>query len=156
VRKAPRGFTLVEFTLVAIIVALLATMFIPAATGAYRLSYSGSCQQRMRQIPFAMQMYANEHGGVFPKVSSPGDMLMPWLRNPAVLRCPAPDLRPELRPYRLHSGFAADEPCNLVVVAESHRDGHRGGANYAFLDGHVKWFAPAAAPALGRLMDDGR
>lgn len=150
--RRANAITLVELMMVTIIIALCATMLFPLVRMMHEQALCARCESRMRQIPLAMQLYAAEHDGEFPATPAPGAALMPWLRTASMLRCPDDWLAAPLRPYRLHSGFFMDSPCNLAVVAESHRDRHAAYANYAFLDGHVKSLRPADAPALGEVL----
>ena len=61
------GFTLVELLVVIGIIAVLVGMLLPAVTRARFQAIFTTCAERQRQMVMAMQMYANEHKGYFPR-----------------------------------------------------------------------------------------
>lgn len=64
-KEAPAGFTLVELLVVVSIIVLLAAMLIPAMQRARELANRVSCANNMRQILYALTMYADENKGFF-------------------------------------------------------------------------------------------
>ena len=58
-----KGFTLIELLVVVAIIAVLVAMLIPALGTARDLSKKIGCAGNLRQIFFAMRMYADEHHG---------------------------------------------------------------------------------------------
>lgn len=69
------GFTLVELLVVAAVVALLATLLLPALVKAKEQGRSSVCKNNMRQLGLAMVLYADEDGDYLPW---PGDVDRNW------------------------------------------------------------------------------
>jgi prepilin-type N-terminal cleavage/methylation domain-containing protein/prepilin-type processing-associated H-X9-DG protein len=61
--RPDRGFTLIELLVVIGIIAVLATILLPALSRARGQAYSVQCQSNLRQLYLANTMYAQEHGG---------------------------------------------------------------------------------------------
>jgi prepilin-type N-terminal cleavage/methylation domain-containing protein/prepilin-type processing-associated H-X9-DG protein len=120
--SAPRrtGFTLVELLVVIAIIALLAALLLPALTRAKGAAQRVACVNNLRQLRFAMGLYAVDHEGHFPPRNTLSNrwpaQLKLYCSDVRVLRCPsdletmkapsatnvAPDLAP--RSY-LMNGF---------------------------------------------------
>ena len=67
-----RGFTLIELLVVVAIIAILAAMLLPALNRAREQAKAAACQQNMKNMATAMQMYMSDYGGYttwFPKSS---------------------------------------------------------------------------------------
>ena len=60
------GFTLVELLVVVSIIAILASLLLPALSGARGRADGISCLGNARQLTFAWQLYANDFNGVLP------------------------------------------------------------------------------------------
>jgi prepilin-type processing-associated H-X9-DG protein len=118
-----------------------------------------TCLSNLRQIATAMLSYAQDYDEVLPPADADWqEVLMPYVRNSAVFHCPAAEGEHSYFPNPEvlgHSLADFDEPSALAIVFESD-DGesvvyrHNGGANYAFVDGHAKWFTKGveSEPAL--------
>jgi len=65
------AFTLIELLVVVAIIALLASLLLPALGGARELAYGMRCMSNQRQIGMAFTMYTEDCSGAFP-----------WGRNP--------------------------------------------------------------------------
>jgi prepilin-type N-terminal cleavage/methylation domain-containing protein/prepilin-type processing-associated H-X9-DG protein len=61
--KRLRGFTLIELLVVISIIAVLASMLLPAIASVRSAAMRTSCASRMRQIGLAVGAYAGEHDG---------------------------------------------------------------------------------------------
>ena len=66
-RRAARGFTLVELLMLVAIVAILAALLLPALARAKGQGRSVQCLSQMRQIGLATVMYADDNEGFLPR-----------------------------------------------------------------------------------------
>jgi prepilin-type N-terminal cleavage/methylation domain-containing protein/prepilin-type processing-associated H-X9-DG protein len=64
--SARRGFTLIELLVTVTIVALLAAFLLPALSFARERGRSLSCVSNLRQLGFALQLYAGDHDDELP------------------------------------------------------------------------------------------
>ncbi|MBI2948401.1 MAG: prepilin-type N-terminal cleavage/methylation domain-containing protein [Verrucomicrobia bacterium] len=72
VLKAPRSkraFTLIELLIVIAIIAVLASLLLPALSQAKRSAYSVRCKSNLRQLATGLQLYVDDHQ-VYPSWAS--------------------------------------------------------------------------------------
>ena len=106
VRKECFRFTLTELLVVIGVIALLASLMLPALNIARRKVHATTCRSNLRQCGMALQMYLDRSDGIMPDVaampslklnSDPSlcDVLMPYLDNAEnVFRCPGDNTVP--------------------------------------------------------------
>ena len=88
VPRARAGFTLIELLVVIALIAILASMLLPAKgkESARRIS----CVNNMRQLGFSQQMFADDNDGRFTPRQAPWwpDRLLTYYVNSNLLHCP--------------------------------------------------------------------
>jgi prepilin-type N-terminal cleavage/methylation domain-containing protein/prepilin-type processing-associated H-X9-DG protein len=92
------GFTLIELIVVIAVLAVLAALLFPVLSSARHKAWEATCASNLRQLGLAMDMYLQDNDEVFPVSyvatgSEPyvswRDAVQPYIRNRAVLTCPA-------------------------------------------------------------------
>ena len=101
-RQYGRGFTLIESLTVIAIIAILTAMLLPVLASARSKGQQTVCMSNMRNIGFAIAMYASDWK-YFPMHSFSRigvknyrwmNMIMPYVKNEGVFKCPAADWDP--------------------------------------------------------------
>jgi prepilin-type processing-associated H-X9-DG protein len=125
-KRAARGFTIIEMLAIIAVVVLLGMLFTPCICTSPPLARRAACLSHMKQIGLVTAMYVQDYDDTLPwnpapgglpksqeKAAKPGAcaahpttsfvlMLLPYLRNPSVFQCP------EYPGYHLtrHLGYA--------------------------------------------------
>lgn len=78
--RSARAFTLAELLVVVGIIALLIAILLPSLARAQRLARATACASQMKQIAVGTLMYAQDHGGRWPRSthSALPHRVMPW------------------------------------------------------------------------------
>src|SRR5215208_2314470 len=103
--KRRRGFTLIELLVVVAIIAILAAVLFPVFARARAAAYQSSCTSNLRQLATGFMLYCEDYDQTFPAngVSHLTDVtdieklwirqIQPYMKNQAVLHCPADSIR---------------------------------------------------------------
>ena len=161
--RGPRGFTLIEVTVVVTIICILAAILFPVFARAREKARQTRCQTNLQQIALALSMYARDHAGHFPpRDDDLTPLLGRYLPMDEVLRCPSrdddaadyadefggpPATQTPKVDYFYRAGFCDDDDPTTLVVCDSGLARHNGGGNALMADGHGKWFKYPYSPS---------
>ena len=83
VRDEGAGFTLIELLVVIAIIAILAALLLPTLSRAKEAARASQCLSQMRQLGFAVRLYADENEDTFPRSlhSAFANAQLPWERS---------------------------------------------------------------------------
>ncbi len=95
-RRRCRGFTLIELLVVISIIAVLISLLLPALKNAREGARMTICGGNLRQIHMVLNIYADEHRGYYPRVTTMTSVAYCFFDRPGQ---PFGDLRPLLEPY---------------------------------------------------------
>ncbi|MCX6345743.1 MAG: prepilin-type N-terminal cleavage/methylation domain-containing protein, partial [Armatimonadetes bacterium] len=128
-----RGFTIIELLSVIAIIAILASILFPVFARVRERARKSGCASNLRQISVSLNLYAQEHGGRFPKKNNDFNGLYPYVKNTDVFFCPsdsAKDLAyqpipgPYKPPFEVYSsyvikgGLTNDDRRDIVIGGE--------------------------------------
>ncbi len=124
------------------------------------------CQSNLKQIALGIAQYVQDYDEVMPRARRWTDILQPYLKSRQIFTCPAlpsgksngyafNSLLSQVSINRMNSmsgTVSVYETSNLSENVFAPGTGrayrHAGGANFAFADGHVKWFQRGIDAAL--------
>ncbi|HUT35825.1 MAG TPA: prepilin-type N-terminal cleavage/methylation domain-containing protein [Planctomycetota bacterium] len=97
------GFTLVELLVVIGVIAILASLVLPAISNSIKAARSANCWSNLHQISAGLVLYIAHHTGLMPPSGSPSAKspntfpywyknLEPFTPDPELFRCPAKNL----------------------------------------------------------------
>jgi prepilin-type processing-associated H-X9-DG protein/prepilin-type N-terminal cleavage/methylation domain-containing protein len=72
------AFTLIELLVVIAVIAVLASLLLPALSQAKSRAQSIKCRSNLHQVGFALQMFAGEHSGRYPQLFNDVDDGVVW------------------------------------------------------------------------------
>jgi prepilin-type N-terminal cleavage/methylation domain-containing protein/prepilin-type processing-associated H-X9-DG protein len=112
--RRPGGFTLVEMLVVIAIIGLIAALLLPSLSAAKASALTAGCVSNLRQLNLGWKLYSDENSGRLPvNIPLPGNqpawiagdftepgnltnqtlirqgLVFPFVRSPAIYRCPA-------------------------------------------------------------------
>lgn len=142
---------------------VLMAVVMPAFAKRREKPHAASCHSNLKQIALAASMYALDHDGTFVRLRGWDHALGAYWKNPKVFHCPQ-DEREDVLSYAINlrvSGLRIptvpsengkspdlvfpDDAATTVTFCDGEGleviERHQEGANYAFLDSHVKWLA---------------
>ena len=154
------GFTLIELLVVIAIISILAAILFPVFARARENARRSSCMSNMKQMGIGLMQYTQDYDEMFPPARQWSDALVPYLKNEKLFHCPATKNYGYAMNWKLSKlGLAhVNSPAQSVLIYESitQKRNHSGegkgiafrhdnGTNFAFADGHIKWFPKNAA-----------
>ena len=159
-----RGFTYIELVTVWAIIAILAAILFPVFARARAKAQQCNCLRNLSNIGVALRVYAQDWYGHFPAENNNlTPLLAKALPDARALICPGAkravgtvppgEIGPEppagACDFVYWGGACDDDKPNFTIAADDQEDRHNDGANYLWVDGHVKWMSrEKAIPAL--------
>jgi prepilin-type N-terminal cleavage/methylation domain-containing protein len=142
------GFTLIEFTVVITIIAILAAILFPVFAQARKAATKQQCAGNLHQIGMALQLYARDHDGNLPPAHNDlRPLLTRYADSHLVLRCPEDPVPPAESllsnrgyiSYQYRAGLSLEDRADIPLAADW-EFWHQDGAMVLALSGSVKMF----------------
>ena len=155
-RRVSSGQRLIEAMIAFGMLAILAAILFPVFARAREKARQSSCLSNMKQLALGTLSFAQDYDGRLPGALTWRDEVLPYVQNEQLFICPTDELKDVT--YALNPLVAGrnlsdiEDQQGTVLLYEVDRSGqpvfpHNDGANYAFVDGHVKWYHRRDAPA---------
>jgi len=155
VRPAP-SFRIVEVFVALGMLAVLGAILFPVFARSREKARRTSCLSNMRELALGIQMFAKDYEGRLPGTVTWAEDIRPYVQNKQIFECPERP-RGEKGGYALNPLVAGKklediaDPATTVLLYEVDEHGqpvypHNGGANFAFVDWHGKWFSKKNPP----------
>jgi type II secretory pathway pseudopilin PulG len=153
-----RGFSSLEWGLVAIIISGLALLWSELAREARDQARSDACRTNLKQLAATMHLYAADYDGFLPKTAANLDGLYPFVVNEQLLHCPS--AQPGAKPggdYYFALGLATDWDPRTLLVWDDEAGRHWGQTWLAaHLDGSLSGHAASSYHALTAGLPQGK
>ena len=143
-KQTKHGFTLIELLVVIAIIAILASILFPVFARARSQARKISCLSNMKQIGTSLMMYIQDYDELYPGSANSTD-LDPYLKSIQVFVCPSAQsgVGYAYNGALAHKNESLMNNSSLIIMhGETDTVRHLLGANYSFVDGHVKWLRP--------------
>ncbi|RYG67304.1 DUF1559 domain-containing protein [bacterium] len=133
----------------------LFSVFFRARENAFR----ARCQSNLKQISLGFLMYSQDYDEKLPPAKPWIDVLQPYIKSEEIFKCPSFTTPKNNFGYAYNSKLSGKEEKavsdfsrtvsfyetivlkrNAYFQGENRAARHLDGANYAFADGHIKWF----------------
>ena len=158
-----RGFTYMELMVVWAIISILAAILFPVFARARAKAQQNNCLHNLYSIGLALHVYAQDNYGHFPAVNNDFTPLLGRaLPDAGVLVCPSagnslgppagvipPAPPPGKTDYVYWGGACDDDRPTFAIAGDEQEALHNQGANYLYVDGHVKWGAMTNCVPVG-------
>lgn len=151
-----RGFTYIELVTVWAIIAILAAILFPVFARARARAQQCNCLRNLSSIGVALRVYAQDWYGHYPAENNNfAPLLAKALPDARALICPSAkravgivppgEIPSEPAPgacdFVYWGGACDDDKPTFAIAADDQEDRHNTGANYLWVDGHVKWMS---------------
>ena len=90
------------------------------------------CLNNLRQIGFALHMFAADYDEKFPE--SLNNLYPKYISESDMLRCPTKNIA-----YAYVKGLTEGSSPDAIIAYDVSVENHGDGRNVLFVDGHVKW-----------------
>jgi prepilin-type N-terminal cleavage/methylation domain-containing protein/prepilin-type processing-associated H-X9-DG protein len=107
-KKLSLAFTLIELLVTMAIIAILASIALPAMRGAQERSRAVQCASQLRQLGMAVNLFANDNNGSLPATRHQGvanswvKVLQPYAEKKILYRCPVDKNTVRSRSYAIN------------------------------------------------------
>ncbi len=160
-RNSRSAFTFIELLIVTCLIMGLIILLLPVLSQARGKARGSQCQSNLQQISVALHVYAQDNFGKFPPQDNQLGSLYPYVQDLSIFACPT-DVGAQVtlrngkfigQSYDYKGGLGTDDDPKIAIASDPLRINHNRGANFVFLDGHVKWINRSSGinlPVLGQ------